>query len=217
MPNAYFYVSNKFYSWINGNDNIWKHNMKNSYQTFYNVFHPHIIELVSLPAPLVTLIWEYLSFQTEARQWDTETEDYVDKDITHNKIMMYNTKQHSGTLNMVFKDTLEDVDYLRDQIVNNSTCEIIVSRIERNWNINDFRDIRTDYTVPMFIRKLSSLQSDYYIDKIVNESSIDFDKDWSQMKSFADKFLVIRFIFDNFDNIRLITNYSVESEQESPR
>ena len=46
---------------------------------------------------------------------------------------------------------------------------------------------------------------------------MDFNKDWTQMESFRDKFLVVRFIFDNFDNVQLITNYSLTPEIESPR
>ena len=79
------------------------------------------------------------------------------------------------------------------------------------------RDIRIDYEAPMFDKTLKNLQEDYYIDKIVNQASIDFDKDWSDLESFRDKYLVIRLIFDKFDDIKLILNYSVENEKQSFR
>ena len=107
------------------------------------------------------------------------------------------------------------VDYLWEQVVNNNSNEIIVSKREKDWNINDFRDIRIDYTKPIWNSNISSLQSEYFIDKILNTSTLDINKDWTQLESFRDKYLVVRLIFDKFANRKLITNFSVENEQQS--
>jgi hypothetical protein len=69
----------------------------------------------------------------------------------------------------------------------------------------------------MFNAKLEDLQDEYYIDKKVNENIIDINKDWTQLESFRDKYLVIRLIFDNFDDVKLLLNYSVENEKQSFR
>jgi hypothetical protein len=55
---------------------------------------------------------------------------------------------------------------------------IFISRTERNWNINEFRDIRTNYEIPMFSKKLSDLQSTYFVDKTVKCKCINYNKDW---------------------------------------
>jgi hypothetical protein len=216
IPNMYFYISEKFYGWKYGNNNIWKFNRLGHYQTYFGVYYPHIVEYVSLSNPLITKLWDWLILQTEAKQYLPEYEDYVDKRfITHNKIMLYNTRQHSGLLNLVVKEDLADENYMNNQINNNNVGDIIIDRTERNWTINDFRDIRVNYDVPMFNKTLASRQLEYFIDKVINDNSVSFDKDWTQLESFRDKFLVIRLIFDNFDNIRIITNYSVEPETNS--
>ena len=67
----------------------------------------------------------------------------------------------------------------------------------------------------MWISDISSLQDNYYIDKVLNEQTLDINKDWSQLESFRDKYLGIRLIFDNFANKKLITNFSIESEDPS--
>ncbi len=131
-------------------------------------------------------------------------------------MMVYNTRQHSGLLILTTKNNTENADYLQNQIINTNDNTVIIDREERDWHVNDFRDIRVNHDIPMFDKRLDSLQSEYFIDKIINDAALDINKDWTQLESFRDKFLVIRFIFDNFDNIRLITQYSIEPENDSP-
>ena len=97
IPNMYFNTSDKFYSYINTNNNFWKHNKKGDYQTYYGVYYPHILEYVSLSSPIVTRIWESLVLQTDVKTFDNTLLEYVDeKDITFNKIILYNSRQCSG-------------------------------------------------------------------------------------------------------------------------
>lgn len=217
LPNFYMNIPEKFYSWINGNDNIWKHNKRGHYQTFYGKLYPHIVEYVSLANPLITKIWDYLRLQTEAKQFDEETNEYVDKRfITFNKAILHNSRQCSGMLDLIVKDTeIEDADYLMGQVINDDNS--IIDRNERDWTLNNFRDIRTNYNVPIWNSNINSIQNEYFIDKILNELSLDKNKDWTQLESFRDKYLVVRLIFDKFADIKLITNYSVENEQQSHR
>jgi alpha-amylase/alpha-mannosidase (GH57 family) len=79
------------------------------------------------------------------------------------------------------------------------------------------RDLRDDYDVPMFIKNVAQLQSNYYIDKIVNPAAMNYNKDWTQLTSFRDKYLVVRLIFDNFADVRLTFNFSALAKQQSER
>jgi len=214
LPSFYFRVQEKFYSWKQGGSAIWRHNRKNHYQTFYDVRHPFIVEYVDTYG-LQTSICDNIMLQTEAKQYNTEYQEYFDKrDITFNKILVYNTHQIGGVKNMIVKG--EESDYLAKQVLNSPT-DIIISRTERNWNINDLRNIRSNYDIPMFDKNLANLQSKYYIDKIVNANAINYNKHWTELESFRDKFLVVRLIFDTFDNTRLIMNFSAQDEKPSQR
>lgn len=226
LPNFYLNVPEKFYSWIYGNDNLWKHNVQGSYQIFYGNLHPFILEYVSLSNPLATRIWEYLIMLVEVKKYNPEFEEFFDiNNKFFNKLIAYNSRQCSGLMNIKVKDANPDnEDYLLEQVVN-SNDEIIVDRNERNWTINNLRDIRTNYNEPIFISKLSSLQSEYFIDKILNNNSVDYEKEWSELESFRDKYLVIRLIFDNFaedeseveGSTKMIMNFSGENETQSFR
>ena len=219
IPDFYINVPEDFFSWKHGKKNIWKHNDLGKYQNFYGDKKPFIVELVSVSNPLTTRIWEYIELLTEAKKYNPKFEEFVDeKYITFNKGLFYNTRQCSGILNFVVKDMDNmDEDYMLDQVRNLEGDTIMIDRNERNWAINQLRDIRTNYKEPIFKNKLEDVQENYFIDKVLNENAIDYDKDWTELESFRDKYLVIRLIFDNFEDVKLLLNYSIENEQQSHR
>lgn len=221
LPNFYINVPEKFYSWIYGNNSIWKHNKLGHYQTYYGVYKPHIIEYVSLSTPLVTRIWNHVRLITEAKKYMSNYEQYVeDRFTTFNKGIFYNTRQCSGLLNFKVKDIdYNQQNFFANQTINENNSNIIIDREEKDWLVNDLRDIRVNYNIPIWDSTINSVQSEYFIDKVLNTLSLDLNKDWTQLESFRDKYLVVRLIFDNFadtvPNVKLITNYSVENEQQS--
>jgi hypothetical protein len=147
-------------------------------------------------------------FQTEAKQFDPATQDYMDiRDVTFNKVLFYNTEQISGILNILPKQNLAQ-NYLLQQTQNATLIgNITADRNERDWTLNDMKDIRMTTAVPMFIKDVAQLQSNYYIDKIVNPTAISYAKSWNELESFRDKFLVVRLIFDTFDTSKRLTFY----------
>ncbi len=208
IPSFYFHVQEKFYSWLQGSRYLWKHNRQGHYRTFYGVTYPFIVEYVDNPSPITTKVWDYLMFQTEAKEFDPVTQEYRDiRDVTFNKVLFYNTEQISGILNIVPKQNLAQ-NYLLQQTQNaTSIGNITADRNERDWTLNDMRDIRMSTAVPMFIKDVAQLQSNYYIDKIVNPTAISYSKSWNELESFRDKFLVVRLIFDTFDTSKRLTFY----------
>lgn len=221
LPSFYFFVNNEFFSWNqNISRSIYRHNVKGSYQSFYGTLHPHIIEYVSNSDVLMNKIFENMTLHTEAKIYDAVNDYFVNnRDRTFNKAILYNSRQCSGELTLFNKDTGlgNPEDYLQNQVRNFSNLNIPIDNNEGIWTFNGFRDIVTDLSQPLFIKNIDSLQPTYYIDKILNDVVLDENKDWTQQESFRDKYLVVRLIFDNFTDTRLITNYSIESENKSYR
>jgi hypothetical protein len=217
LPHFYLQVQNRFYSWKNGLTHLYKHNIEGSYQTFYDTYYPFIVEYVDNPSPLLNKVWDNVLFQSEAKKFDFLTQDYFDvKDVTFNKAILYNTHQISGLLNLTLKGDA-DANYLMNQTKNSLVGDTPLDRNERDWTFNGFRDLRNDYTKSMFIKETSLLQSNYYIDKIINPAAINYNKDWTQLESFRDKFLVVRLIFDTFADKKLIFNFSALDKKISER
>lgn len=217
IPSFYMHVQEKFYSWIQGSRYLHKHNRPNHYQTFYGVYYPFIVEYVDNPGVLLTKIWDGILFQTEAKTYDPLTQEYYDqRDVTFNKALFYNTEQISGVVQLQPKFN-SSINYLLDQTINNPLGVKIIDRNERDWTMNDLRNIRDNYNTPMFIKDPVQLQTNYYIDKIVNPAAINQNLDWTQLENFRDKFLVVRLIFDTFADTRLIFNFSALDKKQSER
>lgn len=208
-PNIYLQSPNKFYSWKfnkeSESNKIWEHNIKGSYQTFYGKLKPHILEYISVNSPVVTKVWDYFQLNTQAQKFINDV--FVD-DLytTFNKGIFYNSRQCSGELTFITKDAeLYDENYMESQIKNYDENHIIIDRTERNWFVNDFRDIRIDYSAPIWKENFSEVH------KNLNMDSMDINKDWFELENFRDKYLGIRLIFDKFADKKLITNFSVEN------
>ncbi len=215
LPLYYIYIPNEFYSFID--NEAWQHNTKGSYQRFYDSLYPHILEYVSLSNPITTKMWEEVMLQTTARRYDADKNYMVDERFkTWNKFIAYNNRQVTGLLNLEVKDEAT-IDYMIDAIRDNNPETILIDRNERDWFINHFRDYRIDYTSPIWSTDWDSIKDSFPTDKVLNASTISFDKDWTQLELMRDKYLIIRLIFDKFDNVNLITNYSVEKENHSFR
>lgn len=211
LPTFYIDIKDKFYS-FNGS-NYYKHNIPNNYQVFYDELKDFIIEYVSLSDVVKTKIWDTIRLNTIAKEYDENTQSTYDIDETFNKMIVYNSKQCSGEITLQQKNL--DSDYLLQQITDTNTNIALIDRTERDWFINDFRDIRIKYNTPIWKNNLTDIQDNYFIDKVLNEESLNIEKNWYDLQNFIDKFLVVRFIFNTFANKKLIINISVEDEQDS--
>ena len=215
LPAFYMFVQDKFYSWKHGLSNIYKHNVKGSYRTFYEEEAPFIIEMVDNNNLLLSKVNDGYLFQSEAKKYDLLTKEYYDvQDVTFNKLLAYNSRQISGIKDMVVK--IPTADYLMNQIVNDAT-QILVDRNERDWTFNELRDYSSNNNVPLFRKDLLSLQTNYFIDKVVNPAAININKDWTQLETFRDKFLVVRFIYDESTDTKLIMNFITGDSKISER
>jgi hypothetical protein len=214
LPNLYIETSQNFFSVIAEKSEIWRHNVFGKYQTYYNRLYPFVIEYVSKSDNSLDKIWENISLITEAKKYDFINKEFIDlNNIFFNKAVFYNSRQCSGQLNILTKT--QDKDYIRNQIENISLQDILAERREKIWNINSLYDFRINYNKPIFKSDDDSLKNEYPCDKVINTSTISFQKDWSELESFRDKYLVVRFIFDIFADIKMIVNYSFENQLQS--
>lgn len=218
LPNYYIQSQNSMYSFLGGLNSIWKHNQEGNFHRFFGVDYGFIIEVVLGANSLVDKTTEDITIQTLARTWSVVDKQFVDERYkTFNRLIAYNSRQCTGLKNIVVKETKANPqDWYRQQIVN-LPGEIIASRKGRDWNINHLRDQVIDTSLPMFTSAWSVLKNDYYIDKMINSAFqiVDADKVWNDLESLRDKYIVIRLIFDNFNNINLTLDYTLSTEQTS--
>lgn len=213
LPYFYIYNNNTFSSLYKTNNKIMKHDDYKSFCKFNDINHDFIIDYISSNNPIENSIYNDVTLHTKATK-NINGNLVEDRNITFNKVILYNNEQCSGLLNLIPKDK-DTIDYLHNQVINDN--DVIINRVENKWQFNNFRDYRIDYTIPIFSSSWNDIKNNYFIDKVLNTSSISFNKNWYELQSFNDKYLGIRLIFSNFDNYELIFNYSNETVNTSIR
>lgn len=223
LPNVYITQPNKFYTWSYDSNVIWKHNKDYHYQEFNQKRCPFIFEYVDNSNAIVTKITDTIKFKTEAKKYDADTNSFVScRFVTFNKAVLYNSRQCSGLLEFTVKDKYPTTDYIQRQ-VSDTRNNVYLERNEEDWSFNNFRDIRTDYTKPIW-NKSDWKEAGEYIDKTLNDRTVSINKSWMELEPFRDKYLIVRFVFDNFDDetdryglYKLIINYFIQQDTISIR
>jgi hypothetical protein len=216
IPNFYIATPNRLISTVD--HQMWAHNKEGLFTNYYGQDYPHIIEFVSVDNPLTTKLWDDLMLQVTARRYDAASKEYVDVRYTFfNKAIFYNSRQTTGEVTLTVKGTEPNPQLYLFQQIKNRPGEILIDRAERDWCINDIRDYRIDYAKPVFKKDWTSIRGSFPIDKVLDTTVIDFNKDWTQLESLRDKFLIVRLILDNLHNVQLVTNFSITDPQESFR
>jgi len=217
LPNYYIKSKNSMYSFNAGQTDLWLHNIEGRYQTYYGKYYPFIVEYIKVSNQLQDSMTEDITLQTLARKWDSTKRQYFEtKFVTFNKMIVYNNYQSTGEVDLFPKEANMDSNWLENQIPN-VPGRILISRKVGNWNINEIRDNVVDYEAPLFSSDWNDVKTDYYIDKVVNSQVISFTKPWQDMQNILGKYIAIRLKFNTFDNVSLVFNYSLETEQPSER
>ena len=155
-----------------------------------------------------TSIFNTVKFHTQAKQWDSVNKYFIDKRlITFDKANLYNSYQSSGDIELLTKR--EQNHFGRDQERWHQQALLDVN--EKEYSFNEFRDLVEDRNQALFTKNwnLSEYRSNYYIDKVLNPTSINLNKNWWEQEVFRDKYLVIRLFFTTFVNTKLVTNFNV--------
>ncbi len=190
-------------------------NKKGSHRTFFGTTYPTIIEYVAQANPVNSVVTNSVMINASFFRFNTEDQEYTEVfDTFFDKAILYNSEQCSGELKLSIKSR-ESEDFFANAVRNANVQEATCERTEGNWHLNEFRDKRVNYSEPMFIKKLSKLQANYFIDKRINPTAIDPNKDWSELGVFRDKYLIVRLIFDKFADKLFVLNLTMSEETPS--
>lgn len=216
MPLYYIHNQENLYSFI-GAQVIWKHNIEGLFTKYYNQDYPFVIEYVPPPSIQTQLI-EDLTFITKARKWNPTEQEYEDdRFTTFNKMIAYNNRSSTGEVMLVVKDTQANPQNWLFHQITNTPGQVLITEKEGNWNLNDLRDFVSDPSKPLFSKQWSKIKDQYFTDKVVNTSNIDYNKPWSEVESLRDKFVIIRLKLEGIDDVNLIFNYGLTTESTSNR
>lgn len=212
LPSYMWNDHDTFYS-TNADYNVWTHN-RGEFQTYYGTKHPYIIDFIVNDAPAITKTHDSMSFVCDVELFDTTTNQWFNSDeIFFDQVNLYNAKQNSGLLDILIKT--DATPFLTTQL---GVGQTIAERVERTWQMsNNFRDRVIDYTVPYFSAAWDDINTNYFIDKVVNSTAVDVNKSDFEAERMRDKWLGCRLFFNPTENAKITTDLILTQTQMSYR
>lgn len=203
---------------ISKNACLWRHLTDvTKYNYFYGVVEPYIIEY-PFSYQYHDEILQNVKDYTKAYQYSTDnTGVFNDNNRTQpdnlwfNKAVLYNDQQSSGVLELVAKPMNNLSQYLKYPVYNTDSKIITYTKSDNFYQYNTFWSLVKDKRVPLFTNTCQSLS----IDKIVNQSNMDYSKRSFKKEPLRAKDLKVRHILDNRSDVHLVSQFIVAPSQIS--
>lgn len=227
LPSAYVDTPDRVYSTVvptvvaGTAQSFWRHDSDSQFSTYYGVGYPHTIELVTrAPRTIDSWIYGALQWHSLAQRYEFAEGTLIDSgDVTFNRLLVYNDYQCSGEVRLVYRRRDTGLRDWLQETTEGAPGEALVTRVQRDWRVHQFRDLVTNRNIPLFTRSwnVPEYRNGYYIDKVVNSAALDLNKPWHDQEQFKDKYLIVRLTIDNNHDYRLVTSFVTELVTYSPR
>lgn len=205
LPLFYIQGSDNYTSGVN--NVIYKHNSKTVFNSYYDTDYPYILEIPvkskDLVSKLNTAFWK----STVTLGGDAKY-NYELKNNTFNRGYIYNDTQNSGNLAFTNKDPNIPSQTITYPNVGSNVTNVLISRDDEFWSLNYLYDKTSNANTPTPTLTDSWSNTDYVsqfpIDLVVDNSSINYNKSWYELKPFKGQYFKLRLFFD--DNIHVMEN-----------
>jgi hypothetical protein len=218
IPNWLYYDSETFYSFVaNATDSInlstWEHNY-GEFQKYYDTKFDFVIDYIYKKNSYAEKTFDSIEYTSNV--WSKSTVDDRDIEIpfiTFDRFFVYNNNQLSNLKEIDVSNLIPYANTLYD--ITKATAH----KWRNIWKINRLRDLTVNKwpisasTEPKFTKDWSELtyQNEYdngfgYIDKVINPSIIDINKDVYQIERLTDKYLGVRLFFKPLNDYKITLN-----------
>jgi len=179
------------------------------YNSYYGVTHPYIIEYpfaykfqdeILQNVKDYTKAYEYLSIPDGVFNQNTRIET---NNKWFNKAILYNGQQSSGVLNLVPKPMHNMHAYMQYPILNTDSKTITYTKSDNFYQYNTFWALQKSSQVPLFNTGCESLS----IDKVINQSNMDYGSRSFKKATLRAKELKIRHILDDNCTTHLVSQF----------
>jgi hypothetical protein len=197
---------------------LWRH-LTNPvmYNHYYGCINPYIIEYpfayqyydeILQNVKDYTKVYQYLpnEFGVFDDNRKIETDDYY-----FNKAVLYNGQQSSGILNLAPKPKRNLQEYMKYPIYHADSKTITFTKSDNFYQYNTFWSLVKNKAIPMFTTSCESMS----IDKIVNQTNMDYSKRSFKKEPLRAKELKVRHILDNRSDIHLTSQFIYTPSQIS--
>jgi hypothetical protein len=201
IPDFYMSMDLSLYTGINTESdvNFWKHDSKR-FCEYYGKTYQHIVEMGIPFKNMEDRFGLWYAFITKAYKSEDNRrkEQYL---TTFHKAIIYNSKQCSGLLKFVIKDELDLSTILKDLQVFPDMKEVELKRFGSQFCFSGVYDIsNSSYgSEGFFTTDWNILKNQYFIDKVLDPSLLDYKRDYKEMLALNDLFVICRYIYEDND------------------
>jgi hypothetical protein len=197
---------------------LWRHltNIQ-IYNTYYGNIEPYIIEYpfayqyfdeILQNVKDYTKAYEYFPIPDGVFSYNTKIET---NDKWFNKAILYNGQQSSGLLELVAKPMNNLRAYNQYPIFNANSKTITYTKSDNFYQYNTFWALEKNSQIPLFNTTCQSLS----IDKVINESNMDYGTRSFKKSPLRAKELKVRHILDNSSTTHLVSQFILTPAQIS--
>lgn len=197
---------------------IWRHLTDiQHYNFFYGKIAPYIIEYpfayqyqdeILQNVKDYTKAYEYLPIPDGVFNDNAKVET---NNKWFNKAILYNGQQSSGLLELVAKPMNNLQAYNQFPIFNTNSKTITYTKSDNFYQYNTFWALQKSSQIPLFNTGCESLS----IDKIINESNMDYSSRSFKKAPLRAKDLKVRHILDDRSDIHLVSQFIITPSQIS--
>lgn len=187
------------------------------YNNYYGNIEPYVIEYSStykLNDEVLQSVKDYSKVFTYTKDntglFDNNQKIQID-DKWFNKAVIYNSQQSSGLLELLKKPVNNLSAYSSYPKYNKNSKTILYSKNDNLYQYNSFWALQKDSQIPMFLTSCESLS----IDKIINDSNMDYGVRSFKKATIRAKDVKIRHILDNTSDINIVSQFLVSLTQIS--
>src|SRR6478736_603291 len=184
---------------------MWKHLAGYTvYNKFYDNIHPYVIEYpfaYQYQDEILQNVKDYTKSYKYLVDGFFDDNSRIEVDGYFNKAVLYNNQQSTGMLILQAKPKNNLAVYSTYPKFNTDSKTILYTKSDNFYNYNTFWSIVKDKTVPLFTRSCVSMS----IDKIINQSNMDYTTRSFNKAPLRAKDLKIRHILDNTSDLLLVS------------
>jgi len=189
-PELSFSTKTRFLTTITnsaGEGEMWTHNDRTDlFANYYGKDYPFELEYIAQTGQTVNTL-KSIEYILECYTYDVDGIDtYHVLDFNFDHAVIHNTEQVSGVLNMQIMPKNNAPALVNYPIVNLNSIDILYSKVEQKYRLNQFWDItrdRGEYTFPNVQQPIWNTQLNGYI-RALNTNNLDYAKPAFQRKKF---------------------------------
>ena len=197
---------------------IWKHLLNTTkYNNYYGKIYPYIIEYpfaYQYQDEILQNIQDYSRVYKHIKDPFNSFTDFEKVEVNNewfNKAIIYNGQQSSGILNLVPKPINNLKEYVSYPKFNLDSKSILYTKSDNLYQYNTFWSIVKNTSEPLFIKSCENLS----IDKEVNQSNMDYSSRSFKKEPLRAKYLKIRHIKDDTDDVHIVSQFIIGTTQKS--